>query len=51
MLKVPGYNGGHAPHPVPLPTGEGTVLHAPSVLQGFLLPWGEGQGEGRDQWG
>jgi hypothetical protein len=29
------------PHPVPLPLGEGTLV------QGSLLPWGEGQDEGR----
>ncbi len=37
----------NAPHPVPLPLGEGTVLHALSVIQASLLPWGEGQDEGR----
>jgi tRNA(Ile)-lysidine synthase len=40
-------NEGIAPHPVPLPTGEGTVLHALGAIQAFPLPWGEGQGEGR----
>ncbi len=34
-------------HPVPLPMGEGTVWNAPSVIQASLLPWGEGQDEGR----
>jgi hypothetical protein len=34
------------PHPVPLPLGEGTVWHPPSVIQAFPLPGGEGQGEG-----
>ncbi len=38
---------GSTPHPVPLPLGEGTVLHAPSVILASPLPWGEGQGEGR----
>ena len=28
--------------------GEGTLLYAPSVILGFLLPWGEGQDEGRN---
>ena len=37
-------NEGHAPHPVPLPMGEGD---AATVVQAFPLPWGEGQGEGR----
>ncbi len=36
------------PHPVPLPQGEGTVLHAPSPIQASPLPGGEGQGEGSD---
>ncbi len=31
---------GTTPHPVPLPLGEGTLV------QGSLLPLGEGQGEG-----
>ena len=31
-------NWGIAPHPVPLPMGEGTLLHAPSAIQGSLLP-------------
>jgi cysteine desulfurase len=38
-------NEGITPHPVPLPLGEGTVLHAPS---GLPLPWGEGWGEGSE---
>jgi hypothetical protein len=37
-----------SPHPVPLPLGEGTVSHAPSVIQASLLPGGEGQDEGSD---
>ncbi len=39
---------GISPHPVPLPMGEGTVLHAPSAIQASLLPWGEGQDEGSE---
>jgi hypothetical protein len=39
-------NEGISPHPVPLPLGEGTVLHAPSVIQASPLPGGEGQGKG-----
>jgi tRNA modification GTPase len=39
---------GSTPHPVPLPMGEGTVWHAPSVIQGSPLPGGEGQGEGSE---
>ncbi len=35
------------PHPVPLPLGEGTQLHPQCVVQAPLLPWGEGQEEGR----
>ena len=35
------------PHPVPLPLGEGTALHANPSIQASPLPWGEGQGEGR----
>jgi tRNA modification GTPase len=35
------------PHPVPLPLGEGTVLHANPLVQASPLPMGEGQGEGR----
>ena len=30
-----------APHPVPLPLGEGTVLHAPSPIQASPIPQGE----------
>ena len=41
-------NGRISPHPVPLPMGEGTVLHAPSIIQAYPLPWGEGQGEGSE---
>jgi hypothetical protein len=36
------------PHPVLLPQGEGTVLHAPSAIQASPLPKGEGQGEGSE---
>jgi hypothetical protein len=43
---VRAYTLGITPHPVPLPQGEGTVWHAPSVIQAFPLPEGEGQGEG-----
>jgi hypothetical protein len=28
--------------------GEGTVRYALSAIQGFLLPWGEGQDEGSE---
>jgi len=35
----------HTPHAVPLPLGEGTL--APGVVRASLLPWGEGQDEGR----
>jgi hydrogenase maturation protein HypF len=41
-------NEGISTHPVPLPMGEGTVLHAPSAIQASPLPEGEGQGEGRE---
>jgi hypothetical protein len=41
-------NEGIAPHPVPLPMGEGTVLHAPSAILASLLPGGEGQDEGSE---
>ncbi|MFZ0569957.1 MAG: lipoyl(octanoyl) transferase LipB [Rhodomicrobium sp.] len=34
---------GNAPHPVPLPSGEGTL--APAVVPASFLPWGEGQDE------
>src|SRR5208337_4788161 len=37
----------HAPHPVPLPMGEGTPELPLRIVQGSLLPWGEGQDEGR----
>ncbi len=36
-----------APHPVPLPMGEGTLELSLRVVKGSLLPWGEGQDEGR----
>ena len=43
------------PSPSPLPMGEGTVLHTLRVFSKLyggphtsLLPWGEGQGEGRE---
>ena len=36
-----------SPHPVPLPVGEGTVLHAPSAIQAVHSPMGRGTGEGR----
>ena len=39
-------NEARSPHPVPLPLGEGTVWHAPSVIRASLLPEGEGQDEG-----
>ena len=38
----------YAPHPVPLPMGEGTLELSLRVIQGSLLPWGEGQDEGSD---
>ena len=41
------YMKGIAPHPVPLPMGEGTLLRAPRSIQAYPLPGGEGQGEGR----
>ena len=31
------------PHPVPLPTGEGTLLQLPRLGSAFPLPLGEGQ--------
>jgi tRNA modification GTPase len=37
-----------APQPVPLPLGEGTALHALRLVRASLLPWGEGQDEGRN---
>ena len=38
-----------SPHPVPLPLGEGTLECTPQrEVQASPLPWGEGQGEGRD---
>jgi hydrogenase maturation protein HypF len=41
-------NKGISPHPVPLPLGEGKVWLAPNDIQASPLPWGEGQGEGRE---
>ena len=38
---------GISPHPVPLPLGEGPVSRTPCPVQASLLPWGEGQDEGR----
>ncbi|MGO9461745.1 MAG: tRNA dihydrouridine(20/20a) synthase DusA, partial [Rhodomicrobium sp.] len=38
--------GRSTPHPVPLPSGEGTLLHALRPIQASLLPLGEGQDEG-----
>jgi hypothetical protein len=35
------------PHPVSLPMGKGTLEFSLRPVQGFLLPWGEGQDEGR----
>ncbi len=35
---------GSTPHPVPM--GEGTPEISLRLIQGSLLPWGEGQGEG-----
>ncbi len=46
VAAVRAMNGGTTPHPVPLPLGEGTVLLAPGIIQGSLLPLGEGQDEG-----
>ncbi|MGO8952658.1 MAG: tRNA uridine-5-carboxymethylaminomethyl(34) synthesis GTPase MnmE [Rhodomicrobium sp.] len=37
-----------APHPAPLPLGEGTMLHALRRVQASLLPGGEGQDEGSE---
>jgi hypothetical protein len=48
FARVP-INEGISPHPVPLPMGEGTVLHAPGVMQASLLPGGEGQDEGSER--
>ena len=48
-MKLDGVlNEGIAPHPVPLPMGEGTVRHPPSDILGSLLPGGEGQDEGSE---
>ncbi len=44
-LRIP--NEGNTPHPVPLPMGEGTLGLSLRVVKGSLLPWGEGQDEGR----
>ncbi|MFY9640668.1 MAG: carbamoyltransferase HypF [Rhodomicrobium sp.] len=41
-------NRGNSPHPVPLPMREGTLLRAPGIIQGSLLPGGEGQNEGSE---
>jgi hypothetical protein len=41
-------NYGISPHPVPLPMGEGTPEIPPRLVQGSLLPWGEGQDEGSE---
>ncbi len=41
-------NWGISPHPVPLPMGEGTVEQTLRIFQRSLLPWGEGQDEGRE---
>jgi hypothetical protein len=35
--------------PVPLPLGEGTLLHPLSAIQASLLPGGEGQDEGSER--
>jgi hypothetical protein len=43
------HNSGIAPHPVLLPMGEATVLHAPSDVKASPLPGGEGQGEGSNR--
>jgi uncharacterized protein (DUF952 family) len=40
-VDVAGLNKRPAPHPVPLPLGEGTVRHAPSPIQASPLPGGE----------
>ncbi len=42
-------NWGISPHPVPLPMGEGTLELPLRMVQGSLLPWGEGQDAGRDR--
>jgi hypothetical protein len=47
IAQVRSITHGISPHPVPLPMGEGTPELALRVIQGFLLPWGEGQDEGR----
>ncbi len=47
-MKLDGVlNEGIAPHPAPLPMGEGTLEFSLRIVQGSLLPWGEGQDEGR----
>ncbi len=43
-----GINERISPHPVPLPMGEGTPELPAAKVLAFPLPWGEGQGEGRD---
>ncbi len=35
------------PSPCPYPSGRGTLEFSLRVIRGFLLPWGEGQDEGR----
>ena len=42
-------NEGISPHPVPLPMGEGTPEWSSERAAPSLLPWGEGQDEGRDR--
>ena len=44
-----GDNRGHAPHPIPLPMGEGTPELSAARIPASLLPGGEGQDEGRDR--
>ena len=46
-VDVGALNKALTPHPVPLPMGEGTRPQSPCPVQGSLLPWGEGQDEGR----
>ncbi len=41
-------NEGIAPHPVPLPLGEGTPELPAARVLASPLPWGEGQGEGSE---
>ncbi len=48
LTPVGATNEGISPHPVPLPLGEGTLESSLRIVQGSLLPWGEGQGEGRE---